>query len=169
MEKGEEFKSLDDVLGAIRTAEAVADHQDSVVGSTNDKDGKVIKCFNCDKIGHKVSSCLMKKSGKPEKPAVKPTNQNFGCGFYGGKEGCSYKNCRAYKMKCNQCHKYGHISKCFNVTTRPRARDNLNNKIRWVDKEETEDKGVNSLQLGQQQQHHGGTGSDSSQRQMKCH
>ena len=121
--KREEFKTLDSVLGAIRTAEAVADHQESVVGHTNEKENKkVMKCFNCEKPGHKSRDCLTKKM-TPKSEMRKPAVQNLGCGFCGGKERCSYKNCRAYTMKCNQCHKFGHIAKCCNATTRPRARD----------------------------------------------
>ena len=86
--KNESIKTLDNILGIIRASEAASDHQNSLTRQTKEVT-KTIKCFNFDKTGHKVAGCPTKK------PATKPTNQNFGCGFCGGKEWCSYKNYRA--------------------------------------------------------------------------
>ena len=140
--RNKDYNTLEEIVDAIRASEAAEDHQNSMVGQTKEPT-MVIKCYNCDKLGHKAASCPTKKAA--EKPASQ--SLNFGCGFCGGKERCSYKNCRAYKLKCNQCNKFGHVAKCCNTTTRARARDNMADKIQWT-KEDAEE-GVNTLRLNQ--------------------
>ena len=110
--KSEIYKTLDDVLGAIRASEAATEQQSVLSGATNQASDvtRVKKCYNCNKEGHISTAC-------PDKPARNT------CGFCGGVARCKpAKTCKAYNSKCHKCNKYGHFAACCNEFTRSKAR-----------------------------------------------
>ena len=69
--KHKDYNTLEEIVDAIRASEAAEDHQNSIVGQTKEPT-KVMKCYNCDKLGHKAASCPTKKAA--EKPASQSLN-----------------------------------------------------------------------------------------------
>ena len=59
--KEESFKTLDQVLGAIRASEAATENQTAAASQAPGSNQTKIKCYTCDKIGHSSKNCPNKK------------------------------------------------------------------------------------------------------------
>ena len=129
--KSKEFDNLEKVLGAIRASEGAAHHQSAEAGQAVWQPSRPnVKCFNCDKLGH---------TSKNYKEGAKNSNSNLKshskCGFCDGPKSCKARECKAFKMKCAGCNKFGHFKKCCNANTRAKARDTEESGIKAVEED----------------------------------
>ena len=97
-----EVKSLEDMLRIIRAGDATEQQQKKQAVSNV----KSMKCYNCDKYGHKASDCSKKSKLEPKSEFIQI---NRSCSFCGDPQKCRARDCKAYKYKCSKCNLFGHF------------------------------------------------------------